>query len=354
MSTQPHDTTLITDQGAASLPDFTAGIRHGGSHGTISGAPRIAFATNSATIIGAAEKSTTDLHRVIRQSGATTEREIGALLQKVRASGKPPSAFIDKREALTPLEKAQDIMFEAAGANGRKPAKLARRALAVCPDCADAYVMLASEEDEPEPAKELFLQGIQAGERALKSLFGDNVIDERTVEFWGVLETRPYMRALAGLTHPLWFLGENEECIRYQQRLMELNPNDNQGIRHPLIAALLEVGRDDEADALLKKYAADTSAAMKYSRALWSFANQDRSVADRTLDDAFDSNPFIPGFMRDIATMPTGMPSYIEPGGAGEAIEYILRYGRTWLAREGAGEWMLKHYIRALASFADE
>ncbi len=45
--------------------------------------------------------------------------------------------------ASTPLEQAQDLIYEAMEASGRRQVQLIRRALELSPDCADAYVLLA-------------------------------------------------------------------------------------------------------------------------------------------------------------------------------------------------------------------
>ena len=47
--------------------------------------------------------------------------------------------------------------------------------------------------------------------------------------------------------------------------MLRLNPSDNQGTRYLLIDALLELGRDVDADALLERYEEDDSAAWAWS-----------------------------------------------------------------------------------------
>lgn len=66
-----------------------------------------------------------------------------------------------------PLEAAQLLCFDAFDAIGRRRRQLAERALDVCPDCADAYVLRAEATADPDHARELYAQGIAAGERAL-------------------------------------------------------------------------------------------------------------------------------------------------------------------------------------------
>jgi tetratricopeptide (TPR) repeat protein len=49
--------------------------------------------------------------------------------------------------------------------------------------------------------------------------------------FWGDVDSRPFMRALQGRGLCLWRLGRTEEARRIFVRMLELNPNDNQGAR---------------------------------------------------------------------------------------------------------------------------
>ncbi|MBI3105810.1 MAG: hypothetical protein HYY95_09615 [Candidatus Rokubacteria bacterium] len=69
--------------------------------------------------------------------------------------------------ASTPLERAQELAYRAVEARGRRRVQLARRALEIFPDCADAYVLLAEAATELPAARDLYARGVAAGERAL-------------------------------------------------------------------------------------------------------------------------------------------------------------------------------------------
>jgi len=98
---------------------------------------------------------------------------------------------------LTPLERAQDKMYEAWGVRSRKARiRLAREALDISPDCADAYVLLAEETARtPDEALKLYEEGGRAGERTL----GPEAFEEDAGNFWGILKRRPYICARAGI-----------------------------------------------------------------------------------------------------------------------------------------------------------
>ena len=136
-----------------------------------------------------------------------------------------------------PLDRAQDLMSQAFEASPTEQVKLAKRALKMSPDCADAHVLLAEHARTAEEALAHYSQGVAAGERAL----GKKAFREDVGHFWGVLETRPYMRARQGLAQCLWEAGRHEEAADHYLYMLRLNPNDNQCFRYSLSTLLLDL-----------------------------------------------------------------------------------------------------------------
>ena len=101
----------------------------------------------------------------------------------------------DEQREETPLDRAQEVIYQAFDASAAEQVRLAHQALKISPDCADAYVLLAEHAKTADEAKELYWQGVAAGERAI----GGQAFAGHEGHFWGVLETRPYMRARQGL-----------------------------------------------------------------------------------------------------------------------------------------------------------
>ena len=100
-------------------------------------------------------------------------------------------------------------------------------------------VPLAEEEAKSvEEALEYYRKGAEAGVQVL----GPKGFKEYAAHFWGVLETRPYMRARAGLAATLNALGEVDAAISNYRDMLRLNSNDNQGIRYELASCLMKSG----------------------------------------------------------------------------------------------------------------
>src|SRR4029077_9057455 len=182
------------------------------------------------------------------------------------------------------------------------------------------YVLLAEQARSRKEALGLFEQGVAAGERAL----GPEAFQRDVGHFWGLLETRPYMRARLGLGHSLWTAGRREEAVQHLQDLLRLNPGDNQGVRYTLAGFLLFLDRDDDLARLLQQYADEASAAWAYSKALLAFRRQgDTPEARQLLKQARKTNKHVPPYLLGEKFPPTGQPGYYSPGDESEALNYI-------------------------------
>jgi tetratricopeptide (TPR) repeat protein len=244
-----------------------------------------------------------------------------------------------RRSASGPLGEAQQLMYQAWESPSRtRRLALAGKALEISPDCADAYVLLAQEgAASPAEAAELYRKAVDAGERALgKRAFKDDV-----GHFWGVLETRPYMRARAGLAQSLRAAGRTDEAIAHYRDMLRLNPGDNQGVRYDLAACLLDAGRDVDLAALLEQYAEDISAAWAYTRALLAFRTGGDSERSREqLAAARAANPHVPAYLLGRKKLPKRQPDYIRFGDDTEAIVYAADHAAGWKHTGGALDWL--------------
>ncbi len=283
----------------------------------------------------AMEKSTWDINRLMRDQEFGSIEEANAFLEKFTGVREiPVTAKSD------PLEKAQDVMYEAWNAQGRRRVELAHKALEISKDCADAYVLLAEETARSlEEAKNLYEKGVKAGERAL----GPELFEENVGHFWGIIETRPYMRAREGLAQCLWLLGQRRQAIAHYQDMLRLNPGDNQGIRYTLAHCLLHEGLDAELGQLLDQHKEDTMADWLYTRALWLFRREGASdQANAALKEATAQNHFVPHYLLGHKSLPQRLPDYVGWGDESEAVSYAAEAIELWRKTPGALEWLFK------------
>lgn len=239
----------------------------------------------------------------------------------------------------TPAEQAQELVYQALEAIEKKDhIRLAMEALELYQDCADAYVLLAEEAAEtPEQARNWYQRGVEAGERAL----GPEVFTNEAGRFWGLIETRPYIRAREGLADCLFFLGEYDAAIEHYREMLRLNPNDNQGIRYKLLSSLLAINDIDGAEELLGRFEDEVTTAWLFTRALVTFIRQgDNPEARAQLQEAMGENRHVIPYLLGQRRLPRTIPEYIRLGDKDEAVAYVAEFAGDWLDTPGALEWI--------------
>jgi tetratricopeptide (TPR) repeat protein len=238
------------------------------------------------------------------------------------------------------LWQAQDLIYDAWElVDPRAKLALARKALTISPDCADAYALLADAAKGLDRRLELYREAVAAGERAL----GEKTFKEEVGNFWGILESRPYMRARAGLAQCLWDLGQHDEAIGHWWEMLRLNPDDNQGIRYVLAARLLELDRDLDLAALLKQYDSDGSAYTFWTKALLLFRTHgDNAKSRRALEWALESNPHVPVYLLGNKRLPRRLPEYVGWGDEREAMWWVSENMKAWKKTNGALAWLVE------------
>ncbi len=239
------------------------------------------------------------------------------------------------------MARAQDLMYDAWDTpTKRERIKLARQALTISDLCADAHVLLAEEAAKNLVEAKAHLEaGMAAGEKAL----GPEAFEEGAGHFWGLLETRPYMRARAGLAETLWELGERSAAIAHLQDMLRLNPNDNQGLRHILAGWLLAAKDHDALDTLIAAYDEDVFAEWAYTKTLLAFRrNGPSQKAEAALEAAWARNAHVPAYLTGERKIPRRMADHYSLGSKEEAFLYALVNTENWAATEGALTWLAK------------
>jgi len=237
------------------------------------------------------------------------------------------------------LDQAQELIYDAWEAPTLAKAKaLARKALKLSEDCADAYLILSSGIKTDAERLTLLRAAVAAGERAL----GPRAFKEMSGEFWGFLETRPYMRALGELAHFLVSIEQFEEGRACFQRMLELNPNDNQGARHELLSLLIMLGRDADAEKLYVQYKGDGFSSWAYARLLLDYRKHGAKSkkAVKHLQKALAANRHIADFLTGRKKLPNTPPQPYALGSEEEALEYLRNGGRAWLYMPDAIIWL--------------
>lgn len=285
----------------------------------------------------AMERSIADLHRMLEGRQFESLDEANTFLQSLQGQ-------VPRSSARSPIEEAQQLAWDAWEApTPQQAAMLAKQALAISPDCADAYNVLAQVDTRTvEEARDFYRKGVEAGERHL----GPKFFRENKGHFWGMLQTRPYMRARQGLAECLWELRREEEAITHYEALLELNPNDSQGIRDGLLGCYLKRGDDAGASRLYKQYGDDATAFFIWTRVLVEFRCGKLGAAGKALRAAVKHNRHVLAFLTGRKKPPRRQPDSYGFGDENEAIIYMKLFAEAWLATPEALGWVLQQVER--------
>ncbi|HKV06950.1 MAG TPA: tetratricopeptide repeat protein [Thermoanaerobaculia bacterium] len=271
------------------------------------------------------------LTRLMGQGKIKTPEEAQEFLEGLEAGAPMP-------EPSTPEEQALDLLEQAYVALGRRRLLLARRALAIWPDCAEAWRFLAGETLDDAEALDLFRRGVEAGERAL----GPEAFEKEAGRFGEIPAARSYLQVRAGLADALASLGRREEAVSHFEEILRLDPGDPLGAQRLLIDVLLELGRDEAAAAWLDRSLEDGFPHEPYTRALLAFRREGDSLeARQCLRKALQVNRFVPGLLlgRRELPPPPSVP-WLRPGSEDEAAAYALSSEDVWQQTPGALEWL--------------
>jgi len=248
---------------------------------------------------------------------------------------------------LSPQDQAQEIAWQAMEASSRRQAlTLAKQALAIDPDCTDALVVLAkAKSHSAEELIEGLERAVAAGERSL----GAQYFEENRGHFWGLIETRPYMRARCDLANLLLDNGQMDKAVVHFEAMIDLNASDNQGLRYTLLGCYLSEDNLSAARRLLRQYKENVSAFFNWGRTLEQILSGDFDGAEKALKQARASNQFVELYLTGKKKLPQSLPDSYSLGSEDEAVICMDILGKAWAGHPGALIWLLRQ-IRSDAS----
>ncbi len=293
------------------------------------------------------EKILSKVLKDIEKQNFETEEEENKYLQNIL--GKDMNEIFSDNIQITKSEQAQELIWDAWDLEDSEDRiELAIEALKLDKNCAGAYNLLAEDKSETtEEAMEYFFKAIEAGKKNLGKDF-----DKFKGQFWGFHETRPFMRAMAGLASEYSYNNQIQDAVNIWKEMLELNPNDNQGVRYELLSSLLVMKKYKEAEKLINLYKDDPSAEWLYSKAYLYFSlKSKKTMAIKALVKAMKMNPYVPLYLFGLKEMPDEMPEYISIGDEREAISYVNSAFSLWVKNKKALVWVADIHKKNLNEF---
>ena len=234
--------------------------------------------------------------------------------------------------------EAQELAWAAMEAGTEKQSrKLAKLALELDPDCVDALLVVVDLDCITEAQRiEGLRKAVKAGERSL----GTKFFRENEGKFWLRRETRPYMRAMDSLAFELAEAGQQQGAVKVYERMLLLNPNDNQGARYELLGLYLAMGEVAWANRLLRRYKTEASATFAWAKVIARFADDDIDGAEAALREAIMTNRFVALHLAGLESLPDDMPDFYAPGSADEAVLCHEYLEAAWVVHKKALFWV--------------
>jgi tetratricopeptide (TPR) repeat protein len=284
----------------------------------------------------AMEKTMRDIHKLLEEWEFQNVEEANAFLATLTGPGLEQA--LHHTAPSSPQEEAQELAWDAMeAATARQARKLAKQALAKDPDCVDALMALTQADARSvEEAIAGTQSAVAAGERSLGAAF----FAENKGSFWGLLETRPYMRARYELADLLLEADRVGEAMAHFEALLELNPNDNQGVRYVLLACYLAEENLEGARRLLQDYKDDGDIVFAWGRVLESFFSDELGKAAKALKQARRQNHFVELYLTGELLPPKEVPGSYSLGSKEEAIYCITTLADTLARHPPAMLWL--------------
>lgn len=242
-----------------------------------------------------------------------------------------------RKAAKDPRQQALELLAQAQGKEGREMEQLVHKALKLYPYLPEAYLLLRENARDLEEETRLCRRGVLAGEKELGELF----IKKNRGLLWEFMEARSYLRVKYEYASCLWDLEKSEEALKEYYEILELNHNDEQGVRFALLTALIEERKYTEAARLIKKYRDDWSANFAYNQVLLDYALNGLTANTRNLfREAKKRNPYIPKYLLGKKKIPVSFPPYVGIGDEGEAVLYAMEHIHLWRRETPLMEWL--------------
>lgn len=261
-----------------------------------------------------------EMHKYLEQFEDLTEEE----------AEKKISEFMDEYNAKLlagePVEKDQWYYLDLAmDAEDEKMArKHAQRALSIDPYCTDAELILINLMDATmEEIKKRYEKLVEKTEAHLREegYFEDDNIGD----FYGILETRPYMRALGEYLDLLIRLGKYRMAEATAQKMIHLNENDNMGARYRLIALYAVLEDTEAAESLYEQYPEENTF-MLLPLVMLYYKKDDYTKARRYLKIAARKNPDLKKMMKEQLTEEYVEEQFSQGGYRPNTIGEILQF----------------------------
>lgn len=241
-------------------------------------------------------------------------------------------------QELSPEDQAMEWVDRAIGAQSMDEAvQCLHQALRLDPGCCEAKVRLIHLESRTPLERLTRLEEAIAAEEAR---LGPSVFTEDKGHFWGLSETRPYMRACFDRAVVYLESGRLEEAQKAFRAMILLNKHDNQGVRMVLGPLCLRRGDLKAYRALRNKFKRVPDLELMWGDVLEAFllGDMDRATQARALARA--ENGYMEAYLLGHRQLPRRMPGSYTWKSPEQAACAAFHLVPAWAAHPKALDWL--------------
>ncbi len=242
----------------------------------------------------------------------------------------------------TPLDDAYEILEEAQYAANEKAAiKLAKKAYEMSPECFDAILFQCDLEKNAKKRMKLLNEGLEFEKNRLtKQKYFDK---ENIGIFYGIFETRPYIRGLVIKAEYLLEEGKLRQATNICKEVLTLNENDNLGARYLLMAIYATLEEEKDMLDLYKKYPEEDLEMLFPLFALYYKIGNDKKAKEYlNRIDKCNAN-FVKYFKGTIKQSEKVNPGYYSRGDSSEIFMYLERYDYLLITMPRLHEYVIEN-----------
>ena len=285
----------------------------------------------------------------VKKPPAASEAELFELLQEMMhqvADAPPVKASVrpKKRQgSSTPKEEARDLLELAYEQRSAEDAhRYATEAFQLDPKQADALSILSS--TTPSLLEQVKYKEAEVELR--RQAINPKILDQLSGQLWLEHSARPYLQSLLQLAENYRSVNRREDAMRTLNEIMQLNENDNQGVRETLLKWFLDWREPEEAWELTTRRD-DGLITTQFTHVLLLFRKEGNTpLARKTLSQARKSNKHVTAYLLGDVVLMEVMDDVIEFGGRNEAQLYAQHFRVHWVNTPGALDWLREQTTR--------
>lgn len=245
----------------------------------------------------------------------------------------------------TPLDDAYEILEEAQNAKNEKEAiRLAKKAYEKSSECFDAILFQCDLEENGIKRMELLDNGLETEKNRLTK---EKYFDKDNIgHFYGIFETRPYIRGLVTKAEYLLEEGKMHQAESVCKEVLRLNENDNMGARYLLMAIFATLEEENDMLKLYKKYPEEDLEMIFPLFALYYKIGNDKKAKEYLNRINKCNANFVKFFNGTIKESEKVSPGYYGRGDSSEVFMYMNRYDYLLVTMPRLHEYVIENLIK--------